>query len=299
MNKDPEELAEGAGDLMEVVSAAAQGDLTRRGKVEPGGLGEVTDALNNMLESIGQLVMDVRRSGLDVTAVADRILTSSEGMSRGAAHQAAALIRLTGRVRALGRQSREITQILQRIDDISAQTNMLALNAAIEASKAGEQGKGFAVVAHEVRKLAERITEATHDVGVFIESIQTATEESAGAMDDILAVTRTTAEGAQDTTRAAEEMMEAALELGRAIARFRVYREDSGEMVANLEAGRHELRVGIRGLVDLARRARGAGPAAQGAARQLLYDLTEMTDLARQELREEEAPGGPGEEETE
>ncbi len=293
----PEELEEGVVQLMEIVSSAAKGDLTRRGQVTRGGLGAVTDAFNHMLESIGRLVMDVRRSGLDVTAVADRILTSSESMAMGAAQQASALTRLTARVRALGRQSRDITQIIKRIDDISAQTNMLALNAAIEASKAGEQGKGFAVVANEVRKLAERITEATHDVGTFIESIQEATDESAGAMEEILSVTRSTADGAQDTARAAEEMMEAAVQLGEAIARFKVYREDSAEMVRTLETGRQDLRIGIKGLVDLARRAQSAGPAAQGAARQLLYDLNELTDLARRELQEQEPGAMPNKEE--
>jgi len=275
---------EGVLQLMDIVSDAAQGDLTVRGKVSRDGLGAVTDAFNHMLESIGRLVMDVRRSGLDVTVVAERILSASESMAAGAAHQAAALSRLTTRVRSLGRQSLEITQIVKRIDDISTQTNLLALNAAIEASKAGEQGKGFAVVAHEVRKLAERISEATQDVGTFIEAIQEATEESATAMEEILGVTRSTADGAQDTTRAAEEMMEAAMHLGEAIARFKVHREDSGEMARTLEMGRQELRVGVKGLLDLARRAQSAGPAAQSAARQLLYDLTELTDLARLEL---------------
>jgi len=88
----------------------------------------------------------------------------------------------SSKIEELGRSSNSIGRIISVIDEIAGQTNLLALNAAIEAARAGEHGRGFAVVAGEVRRLAERTSEATKEIDQTVRAIQIGTGEAVEAM---------------------------------------------------------------------------------------------------------------------
>ncbi|NAZ81906.1 PAS domain S-box protein [Kineococcus sp. R8] len=67
------------------------------------------------------------------------------------------------------RSSSSISKIVRVMGEIANQTNLLAFNASIEAARAGDHGVGFSIVAGEVRKLAERSSEAAQQIAHLIE----------------------------------------------------------------------------------------------------------------------------------
>ena len=83
----------------------------------------------------------------------------------------------------MNKYSHEISNIVDKINDISSRTGILALNAAIQAARAGDAGKGFRVVADEIGKLAIQSGQATGEAVNFVKDLQDATRTNVDSID--------------------------------------------------------------------------------------------------------------------
>jgi methyl-accepting chemotaxis protein len=168
-------------------------------------LGRVTEGINAVLDTLEDVVINMKTVIDQVTTESHHLMKNVEQMSQGAAEQSAAAEETAASMEQMAANIRQNTEnahtaeqiALQSaeearqggisvsktvdamnnienrvslIQQIALQTHILSMNATIEAAKAQEYGKGFAVVASEVRALAGRSREAADEIESLVKS---------------------------------------------------------------------------------------------------------------------------------
>ncbi|MGB0127962.1 MAG: methyl-accepting chemotaxis protein [Rhodocyclaceae bacterium] len=168
--------AEAESSRAELEALRAQDRLSRALFERLGLFGTSLLSAQGSLGALAMTMKDERTHAMRTAASLSASLAGVERMTSGLTQLTDRTADSVRKVEDLSQRTGEIGGIVQLIKDVADQTNLLALNAAIEAARAGEQGRGFAVVADEVRKLAERTTQATKQISNLVANIQHDTE---------------------------------------------------------------------------------------------------------------------------
>ncbi len=143
-----------------------------------GGMMRKMDAVANLIGGITSSAESALKSTVEGEETGEKSIANIREIAEVAQNS-------TSTINLLKEDSQKISDIIKVIKDIADQTNLLALNAAIEAARAGEQGRGFAVVADEVRKLAQKTTDAISEISAKVSAIQKSVSSVVESMDKV------------------------------------------------------------------------------------------------------------------
>jgi len=277
INKLVETSEVGLSDVVKVLGALADGDLTKKILNEYHGLfGELKDYTNNSVEKLSKVIGDVLNNAESVSSAATELSSTAQSMSQGSNEQAASVEQTTSSLEEMSasisqntenakitdgiatktakeaaeggkavnetvQAMRQIAEKITIIEEIAYQTNLLALNAAIEAARAGEHGKGFAVVASEVRKLAERSQVAAQEIGSLAGDSVDIAEKAGKLLNIIVPNIQKTADLIQEITAASEQQNSGVNQINGAMGQLDKVTQQNASAAEELAATSEEL----------------------------------------------------------
>jgi twitching motility protein PilJ len=120
------QLQESIFEMLQVVSKAADGDLTARAKVTEGAMGNVADAFNSMMDSLQGLTRNITTQ-LEQTRVAIESVTSAtEATARGSNEQVSGFIETQTLLTKFTRELQEVSKVARNAADAARRTETSA-----------------------------------------------------------------------------------------------------------------------------------------------------------------------------
>ncbi|MEM7479721.1 MAG: methyl-accepting chemotaxis protein [Acidobacteriota bacterium] len=149
-----ESLQANIREFLLVSTEIAKGDLTQRGRVTEDVLGNVVDAINLVVEQIGEILIGVRRTAESVNGGAGQMIEATDRMVTDIRNQAEDTQRMNREVALVSTNVRAVAQNAEGSEQAARQTR--------EAAEAGQQAVGQTLdsmqrIRSEVQGIAGRI----------------------------------------------------------------------------------------------------------------------------------------------
>lgn len=235
----------GSTNLAEASQSLAEGATDQAASVQ-----EILATISDMTSGLTTTVSEISKSYKQAEDCAIKANTSKEQMSL-----------LIESMTKMQETSKEISKIIEDIEDIASQTNLLSLNASIEAARAGEAGRGFAVVADQIGKLAADSAKSAVNTRTLIEGSILEIEASNKAVENTAEVLDTVIRSIENITKLssnvkanADDQLNAMTQVEEGIARIAEIVQSNSAAAEEASATSEELSAQAQSMDELVAR---------------------------------------------
>jgi len=225
--------------FLEVVSEAADGDLTMKAPVTADAFGSIADAYNLMVESLSELLTDTKHNANDVGEQSRKLISIFQDMEMGAETQSGQVVKATEIVNQSEVAARDITekaalaqQAANLVDEVTAQGSNL-VNNNIEGMQL------IRVTVQVINKKMKSLSERLLEIGTISQLIsEIATRTTILAMNASIEASRAGEQGrgflviSDEIKRLADKSAEATKQIGGVIKSIQ---SEANEVTASLE----------------------------------------------------------------
>lgn len=234
-------------------------------------MSSLSDLINRLYENINE-IETITKHTIQITS--DGMVAVDE-LREKSAETNTITEEVIDEVKMMERESREISGIVDTINEIAEQTNLLALNASIEAARAGNAGKGFAVVADEIRKLAEQSTVSSGKIEQIISNIQNRTEKAVMA-------TKKVYEGVFTQQESLNNTVDAFKQVNKEIVRLSENVDRNATEIQSIEVAKNDTLSAMENISAFSQQTAAASCEMMSAAEEQMRAIGELTEKAEE-----------------